>query len=112
LGHKFEADRRIRSFDNFKVDMRKRFRESRGLGKMVACQSRQAEVAKLEAKQIQATNKVAAEAKPEGADFAKLVAWLSNGALQPGAADFDNLWLFFRTLLPQVGGLVLMLARR
>jgi hypothetical protein len=40
------------------------------------------------------------------------VAWLSNGTLQPGAEDFDMLWLFFRTLLPQVGGLVLMLARR
>ncbi len=84
----------------------------RGLGKTVACQSRQAEVAKLETKQAQATNKVAAQAKPESADFAKLVAWVSHGALQPGADDFDMLWLFFRTLLPQVGGLVLMLARR
>ncbi len=84
----------------------------RGLGKTVACQSRQAEVTKLEGKQTLASNKVAAQAKPESADFAKLVAWVSNGALQPGAADFDNLWLFFRTLLPQVGGLVLMLARR
>jgi hypothetical protein len=84
----------------------------RGLGKTVACQSRQAEVTKLEAKQTQATNKVVAQAKPESADFAKLVAWLSNGTLKPGAEDFDMLWLFFRTLLPQVGGLVLMLARR
>jgi hypothetical protein len=84
----------------------------RGLGKTVACQSRQAEVSKLEAKQTQAINKVAAQAKPEGADFAKLVAWVSNGHLHPGPKDFDLLWLFFRTLLPQVGGLVLMLARR
>jgi hypothetical protein len=84
----------------------------RGLGKTVACQSRQAEVAKLEAKQTQVSNKVFAQAKPESADFVKLVAWLSNGALQPGADDFDMLWLFFRMFLPQVGGLVLMLARR
>jgi hypothetical protein len=84
----------------------------RGLGKTVACQSRQAEVTKLEAKQVQATNKVAAQAKPESTDFARLVAWLSNGALRPGSDDFEMLWLFFRTLLPQVGGLVLMLARR
>jgi hypothetical protein len=84
----------------------------RGLGKTVTCQSRQAEVAKLETKQTQATIKVAAQAKPENADFAKLAAWLSNGTLKPGADDFDMLWLFFRTLLPQVGGLVLMLARR
>jgi hypothetical protein len=31
---------------------------------------------------------------------------------QPGADDFANLWLLFRTFLPQVGGLVLMLAQR
>src|SRR6266481_422547 len=65
----------------------------RGLGKTVACQSRQAEVTKLEAKQTQVTNKVVAQAKPESTDFAKLVAWLSNGTLRPGADDFDNLWL-------------------
>jgi len=29
------------------------------------------------------------------------VAWLSNGTLKP-RDDFDMLWLFFRTLLPQV----------
>jgi hypothetical protein len=84
----------------------------RGLGKTVACQSRQAEVTKLEKKQTLATNKVAAQAKPESADFAKLVAWVSNGTMRPSAEDFDMLWLFFRTLLPHVGGLVLMLARR
>jgi hypothetical protein len=84
----------------------------RGLGKTVACGSRQAEVAKLEAKQTQAINKVAAQAKPESADFARLVAWGSGGRLRPGADDFDMLWLLFRTLLPQLGGLVLMLARR
>jgi hypothetical protein len=84
----------------------------RGLGKTIACQSRQAEVTRLEARQALATNKVAAQAKPESADFAKLVAWVSNGTLRPGADDFDNLWLLFRTFLPQVGGLVLMLARR
>jgi hypothetical protein len=82
----------------------------RGLGKTVACQSRQAEVAKLEAKQTQATNKVTAQAKPESTDFAKLVAWVSMGAISPGAEDFDMLGLLFRTLLPQVGGLVLLLA--
>jgi hypothetical protein len=39
------------------------------------------------------------------------VTWMSNGAFQPGADDFTNLWLLFRTFLPQVGGLVLMLAK-
>jgi hypothetical protein len=85
---------------------------SKGQGKTIACQSRQAEVTKLEAKQTQAVSQVAAQAKPEATDFAGLVAWTSMGAVQPGARDFDMLWLLFRTFLPQIGGLVLMLARR
>jgi hypothetical protein len=84
----------------------------RGLGKTVACKVRQSEVAKLEAGQTQATAKVAAQARPESTDFAKLVTWVSRGAIQPGADDFAMLWLLFRTFLPQVGGLVLMLAQR
>jgi hypothetical protein len=82
----------------------------RGLGKTVACKVRQAEVTKLEANQTQATAKVVAQAKPESTDFAKLLTWVSRGAIQPGADDFSMLWLLFRTFLPQVGGLVLMLA--
>jgi hypothetical protein len=84
----------------------------KGLGKTVACQSRQSEVTKLEGKQTQATVKVAAQAKPEAGDFAKLVKWVSFGRLEPKLDDFEMLWLLFRTLLPQIGGLVLMLARR
>lgn len=84
----------------------------RGLGKTVACSDRQAEVAKLESKQVQATAKVAEQAKPEATDFAGLVSWMSLGALHPAGRDFDMLWLLFRTFLPQAGGLVLMLARR
>jgi hypothetical protein len=61
--------------------------------------------------QAQVTAKVAAQARPESTDFAKLVTWMSNGAIQPGADDFTNLWLLFRTFLPQVGGLVLVLAK-
>jgi hypothetical protein len=83
----------------------------RGLGKTVACKVRQAEVVRLEASQAQATANVAAQARPESTDFAKLVTWVSKGANQPGADDFTNLWLLFRTFLPQVGGLVLMLAK-
>jgi hypothetical protein len=83
-----------------------------GHGKSVACQARQAEIAKLESRQTQATAKVTAQARPESGDFAKLVTWMSRGAIQPGADDFAMLWLLFRTFLPQVGGLVLMLAQR
>ena len=83
-----------------------------GHGKSVACRVRQDEVAKLETKQSQATAKVVAQARPESSDFAKLVTWVSRGAIQPRADDFAMLWLLFRTFLPQVGGLVLMLAQR
>jgi hypothetical protein len=34
---------------------------------------------------------------------------VSRGVVQPGPDDFAMWWLLFRTLLPQVGGLVLML---
>jgi hypothetical protein len=84
----------------------------RGLGRTVACKVRLAEVAKLEVNQTQATARVAAQARPESTDFANLVTWASRGAIQPGADDFAMLWLLFRTFLPQVGGLVLMLAWR
>jgi hypothetical protein len=84
----------------------------RGLGKTVACKVRQAEVTKLEANKTQAMAKVVAQARPESGDFAKLVTWVSRGTVQPGADDFTNLWLLFRTFLPQLGGLVLMLAQR
>jgi hypothetical protein len=81
-----------------------------GHGKSVACKIRQGEVTRLEADWSQATAKVVAQAKPESTDFAKLVTWVSRGAIQPGADDFAMLWLLFWTFLPQVGGLVLMLA--
>jgi hypothetical protein len=83
-----------------------------GLGKTVACKVRQSEVTKLEANQAQATANVVAQARPESTDFAKLMTWVSRGAIKPDADDFAMLWLLFRALLPQVGGLVLVLAQR
>jgi hypothetical protein len=74
--------------------------------------SAQADVAKLEQAQTGATAKVAAQARPENADFSALTIWVTRGAVQPGANDFTMIWLLFRTILPQIGGLVLMLARR
>jgi hypothetical protein len=74
-----------------------------GHGKSVACQNRQAEVIKLEANQTHVTLKVFAQARPESSDFAKLVTWVSRGAIQPGAGHFAMLWLLFRTFLPASG---------
>jgi hypothetical protein len=48
-----------------------------GPGKSVACRIRQAEVAKLEANQTQATAEVVAQARPESSDFARLVTWVT-----------------------------------
>jgi hypothetical protein len=98
-----------------KLDKAKAARDQvcgKGLAKTKACRDREQDVAELKGQPAEAQKKVAAQAKPESADFAKLVAWVSMGALRPAADDFDMLWLLFRTLLPQVGGLVLMLARR
>jgi hypothetical protein len=83
----------------------------RGLGKTVACKVRQAEVTQLEGKSESQKHIVVGQARPESTDFAKLVTWVSRGAIQPGADDFTMIWLLFRTFLPQVGGLVLMLAK-
>ena len=84
----------------------------RGQGKTVACQTRVQDVTKAEAARSAAGNRVASQARPESGDFARLVTWLSRGAVTPGADDFAMLWLLFRTVMPAIGGLVLMLARK
>jgi hypothetical protein len=42
----------------------------------------------------------------------KLIRWVTRGSVRPPADDFEMLRLFLMTLLPQLGGLVLMVARR
>jgi hypothetical protein len=37
---------------------------------------------------------------------------VTRGSIRPSADDFEMLRLFLMTLLPQLGGLVLMVARR
>jgi hypothetical protein len=48
---------------------------------------------------------------PENTDFSALVTWMTFGTVQPGARDFEMLMLLLRTILPQIGGLILV-ARR
>ncbi|SRR6266404_1797667 len=57
-------------------------------------------------------DKVTASSDPQIASAAKLVAWVSFGRYHPSADDFAMLRLFLLTLLPQLGGLVLMVASR
>jgi hypothetical protein len=82
--------------------------------KSKACTAALADVEKLEKAQAKATTEVALAARPENTDFSNLVSWLSGGNVRPGANDFSMLWLFLRTVLPQIGGLIFMvgLARR
>jgi hypothetical protein len=55
---------------------------------------------------------VTATADPQIASAAKLVAWVSLDHFHPTADDFAMLRLLLLTLLPQLGGLVLMLAKK
>jgi hypothetical protein len=82
-----------------------------GQGRSQACRSAQDDVAKLERAQTTASAVVQAGARPENADFSAMVSWVTRGALQPGARDFDMLMLLLRTLLPLLGGVVLAVAR-
>jgi hypothetical protein len=76
------------------------------------CQQRQNQVIEAEHKLDAARAPVVAIARPESADFARLVTWATRGLVAPTADDFGMLRLLLRTLLPQVGGVVLLLARR
>ena len=50
-------------------------------------------------------------ADPQTEAAAGLVAWLSVGTLRPDGQDFARIRLLLLALLPQIGGLVLMVAR-
>lgn len=60
----------------------------------------------------EAREKVSATSDPQIASAAKLIAWVSQDRLHPTADDFAMLRLLLLTLLPQLGGLVLMVAQR
>jgi len=59
-----------------------------------------------------ARGKIAAQADPQAIAAAKLVSWLSRGGLTPSTEDYRMLVLLLWCLCPQIGGLVLMVARR
>ena len=51
-------------------------------------------------------------ADPQTAASIRIVAWASLGALRPTDNDFSMLRLALLALLPQIGGIVLMIGRR
>jgi membrane protein implicated in regulation of membrane protease activity len=74
------------------------------------CQQRRNEVVTKQAKRDADRSTIVADPQADGAT--KLIRWLSAGHVAPTADDFSMLRLALLTLLPQVGGLVLMVARR
>jgi hypothetical protein len=55
---------------------------------------------------------VAQVADPQVEAATRLVAWVSRGAIKPAADDFAMIRLALLSLLPQVGGILLMVSRR
>lgn len=95
------------SLDDAKVA---RDRECRsGTGKF--CRERETQVTDRQKALDLATKEVAQAADPQTEAAAKMVAWLTGGVVKPGEADFAMLRLILLALLPQVGGILLMIGR-
>jgi hypothetical protein len=80
-----------------------------GVGKF--CREREAAVAERRQILDTAMASVGQAADPQTDAAIKLVAWLTHGALQPSADDFVMLRLILLALLPQIGGILLMVSR-
>jgi hypothetical protein len=80
-----------------------------GVGKF--CRDREQAVTDRRASLEAATHAVAQEADPQTDAARRIVAWLSFGALHPSGDDFAMLRLVLLALLPQIGGVLLMLGR-
>jgi hypothetical protein len=80
-----------------------------GVGKF--CREREAAVAERRQRLDTAMASVGRTADPQAEAAIKLVAWVSFGALHPSADDFAMLRLVLLALLPQIGGVLLMVGR-
>ena len=80
-----------------------------GVGKF--CREREAAVAERQQAVGVAMHSVEQTADPQTDAAIRLVAWLSHGSLQPSSNDFAMLRLVLLALLPQIGGILLMVAR-
>jgi hypothetical protein len=87
-----------------------RDRECRGgVGKF--CRDREAEVTERRQVLDTAMASVGQSADPQTDAAIKLVAWVSHGLLRPAPEDFAMLRLVLLALLPQIGGILLMVGR-
>jgi hypothetical protein len=90
--------------------MSARDRECRnGVGKF--CREREAAVAERRQILDAAMASVGQTADPQTNAAIKLVAWITQGMLRPTSDDFAMLRLVLLALLPQVGGILLMVSR-
>jgi hypothetical protein len=80
-----------------------------GVGKF--CREREAAVAGRRQILDTAVASVGQAADPQTDAAIKLVAWVSQGALRPSGDDFAMLRLVLLALLPQIGGILLMVSR-
>lgn len=75
------------------------------------CREREATVTARQQAYDAVTKEVAQAADPQTEAAAKMVAWITGGIVKPGEADFAMLRLILLALLPQVGGILLMIGR-
>jgi len=80
-----------------------------GVGKF--CREREAAVAERRQILDAAMSSVEQSADPQTNAAIKLVTWVSNGLLRPAAEDFAMLRLILLALLPQIGGILIMVGR-
>ena len=81
-----------------------------GVGKF--CREREAAVAERRQILNSATASVGKTADPQTDAAIKLVTWVSGGLLRPIPEDFAMLRLILLALLPQIGGILLLVGRR
>ena len=80
-----------------------------GVGKF--CREREAAVAERRQILDTAMSSVEQSADPQTSAAIKLVTWISDGLLRPAAEDFAMLRLILLALLPQIGGILIMVGR-
>ena len=80
-----------------------------GVGKF--CREREAAVAERQQAVDAAMHSVEKTADPQTDAAIRVVTWLSGGTLQPTANDFAMLRLVLIALLPQIGGILMMVGR-
>jgi hypothetical protein len=63
------------------------------------------------ARDLKVSSGVGQAADPQTDAAIKLIAWISGGIMRPGPEDFSMLRLILFALLPQIGGLLLLVGR-